>query len=82
MVTPNGLYINGNQLSSTEIQNLRAEAKLIKGLEIWKLLTKQAKASANQRMFEQSSDWEGMFFGKACLYIVNIQEEIIENLTK
>lgn len=82
MVTPNGLYIGGQPLSTTEIQTLRAEAKLLKGLEIWKLITKQAKATANQQMYEKSSNWDGMFFGKACLYIVSVQEDIIENLTK
>lgn len=75
-------YIGQNELPTKDVETILAEARAMSGMFLWKLLLRDAKWTANQIMFENSKCWEDMMFGKACLYITDILDKKVKNLTK
>jgi hypothetical protein len=75
------LYLVNRPLTEQERQVLKAEVMYLESTWLFKILTDTVKWQANQRMYEQSKSYDDMFFGKAILYAVDVQQKII-NLLK
>jgi len=80
---PNGSIIcQGRILSKEDVDSIQQEAEYINNSVVMKLLLKDMKYLANQTMFEKSSSYDDMMFGKAMLYVIDILEKKISNLSK
>jgi hypothetical protein len=73
-------FIDGEQLSHTEILGLKAEARFLEESRIWKLINSYFENLARKRIFEDSKDLTDLIFGKTTLYVLNIQKTIIKNI--
>jgi hypothetical protein len=70
------------EMSDSDKEMLGKQAKLVKDLEVWKRIKSQMQEEAKKRMFERSKNFDDMIFGKACLYIIDVIEQKLENLSK
>ena len=75
-------YIGDKILPNAERNAIVADARAIASTFLYPLLMREMRVLAQKRMFETSSTWDEMLFGKACLYIIDILERKIETLTK
>lgn len=71
------LFLNGAQISDAEIKAIQEEAKFVQATRLWKIMTATLSWHAHKRMFEKSQTWDDMFFGKASLYNLDVQDTII-----
>ncbi len=79
-VLSNGKIYFKSDISKVQHNNLIGEAKMIKDFELWKYMNQVVLRQANERMFNKSQCWEDMYMGKAFLYVMDIQNKIIDTL--
>ena len=72
------IIYKGKELNGEQKLDLRRDAEQFGKSVIWKLLSDDAKYQANLRMFEQSTDIQGMMFGKAVLFAIDVIDKRIE----
>lgn len=77
-----GIMVRGKVISREQQEQLEAEAEYIKNSVTMKLLLKDMEYLAHQTMFEKSSSFDDMLFGKAMLYVIDILKKKIHNLAK
>lgn len=78
----NVLFVGDKEISQTILNNLQQEATLIKDMYLWQILTNHVKFLSNERMFDKSKNDDDIVFGKATLYNLKIQEDIINKILK
>jgi len=80
----NGKYFNvGDKvLPNADSYDIISGADGIKRSYVWQLLVKDMKYTANKMMYEKSKSADDMIFGKACLYIISVLENKLDNLSK
>ena len=82
-VNKNGKIICRGRVITREMQDqIQVEAEYIKNSITFKLVTDDMKYLANQTMFEKSSKFDDMVFGKAMLYVIDVLIKKIHNLAK
>lgn len=81
-VKADGVYLKDKKLTEEQIVLLSEDAEKFANSVIWKFLTDDAKYQANYLMYQQSQSYEGMMFGKALLYLIDIMQKKIEQLKK
>lgn len=69
-------------LEDRQREEYAAQARLIRKSDVWKRLQTEIKHKAQKRMFEKSACWDDMFFGKAVLYVIELQDKRLEALSK
>ncbi len=77
-----GLTVEGNELSHNDSLALVSEADTLQHMQLWKLLMKDLKRVAQQRIGAGSMNWEDVFFGKAMLYSIDVMEKKVSNLSR
>jgi hypothetical protein len=76
------LWLGETVLTDQEIKNLRQEVSFIRRSKLWSIFQSTLTDMAKLKMFEKSTCWEDMTYGKAMLYNLDIQKRIclfIEN---
>lgn len=68
----------GKWLDVNSLRNLKEEAKLIKSTMLWKIITNSLREEARLTMNEKAKDFNDMMFGKMALYVIALQEKIID----
>jgi hypothetical protein len=82
-VLPNGNVIyRGKPLKEEIIVQIRDEAERFHNSALWKVLSKEVKYRANQRMFEKGMSESDMFVGKSILYTIDVIESKLNNLKR
>lgn len=76
------VYLGGEQISEQEAENLKTEAKLIKRMQIWKILNETLTEHARKTMFEKSTSYEDMKSGKLLLFARSMESSIVDTLEK
>jgi hypothetical protein len=72
-----------DQVISREMQDqIQVEAEYIKQSIVFKLVLDDMRFLANQTMFEKSTKFDDVMFGKAQLYVIDILKKKVENLAK
>ena len=71
-----------NKLDPREQQVLQQLAKPLMQNPLFRWLTEEMTRVAQRKMFKDSTDLETFNFGKACLYIVEVQNKKLVNLSK
>lgn len=74
------LMLKGKWLDERELRNLKEEAKLIKSTMLWKIITNSVREEARLTMNERAKDFNDMMFGKMALYVISLQEKIINKI--
>jgi hypothetical protein len=77
-----GVLINKETLTERQKKTLVEEAKYIEKTELWKILTSTLRHNAHQTMFEKSTVLDDLFFAKAMLYNIDVQEKIVTIVKK
>ena len=49
-------------------------------MEVWNVMLNQVKIAARRKMYEKSTSYNDMYFGKAMLYNIDVIEEKVRKL--
>jgi len=71
----------GKNLTDNQVRNLNNEARALKSMELYKIITTTLANDAKKTMFEKAVDFDGMKAGKAMLHTISVIETIVNNLT-
>jgi len=71
------IFIDGNKIDQGEAEAIREEAKYLEKTRIWALIIGSLNDQARERMFEKAVTIDDLLFGKALLYTLSIQKQII-----
>ncbi len=74
------VYIGETLADDSTLANLKSEAEFIEASELWKILCETPKELAQQAMFVNGENIESMTKGRAILYTLKAQTNIIETL--
>lgn len=74
--------IGGQAMQENERAALREEARFVSKTRLWQIMQETLKATAQEKMFEKSVDFDDMKFGKTMLYNLDIQQKLIDILRK
>ncbi len=74
------VYFNNKLATKNELKALNAEAKFISKSRAWQILTATPESQAHKKMFQNSTNFEDMFFGKAMLFNIDLQRNILAKL--
>ena len=74
------LLIDGQKITDAELANLHAEYLTIKKFRLWNMVTNTVRDQAKKMMFENAQSYDDMLAGKMMLYVVSVQENVLENL--
>jgi len=77
-----GALLNKETLTEQQKKIFAEEAKFIEKTETWKILTSTLRHNAHKTMFEKSTVLDDLFFAKAMLYNIDVQEKILAVLKK
>lgn len=72
------VFIGGKKATPDKLSNIKAEAEFILNSEIWKLLYESPKALAEKAMFINGESIEDMRKGRATLYCLSQQKNILD----
>ena len=77
-----GIICKGQLLSKEAEDQIQVEAEYIKNSIVFKLVLDDMRYLANQTMYEKSTSFDDVLFGKAQLYVIDILKKKIDNLAK
>lgn len=76
------IFLGDELITDNERHNLREEIKFIEKTRFWQICQETLKATAQEKMFNKSVDFDDMKFGKTMLYNLDIQRKLIDILKK
>jgi hypothetical protein len=76
------VYIRGEKITPQQLKNLSAEVAFLQESEIWKIMTDTVTSQSNERMFKNAKVIDDMMFGKASLYTIDLQKNILETIKR
>ena len=76
------VYIGNKKLNDTQVQELTNGSRTLVKMEVFNVLLNQAKIAARRKMFEKSTSYNDMYFGKAMLYNIDIVEQKVKKLSQ
>ena len=74
------LFLGGEELSATQEQNLKQEAKMIMDTSFFKLFLSSVRNAAISKMAFNSKNWDDVFMGKALLLEDSIFRTMVAGL--
>lgn len=80
--TAGNVYLGGEKVTDQLAKELKQEANIMKELRLWNILTNTPKHQAKEVMFTKSKTFDDMMAGKMMLYTVDVQENIVNRLTR
>jgi hypothetical protein len=75
------LCLGSTILDDKDKMVIKEDAKTILNTKTWTMIVNELIHVSNRKMFEDSKCWEDMNFGKACLYIIDVIQKKLENLS-
>lgn len=79
--TRGGIIFRGQVLPKEEVEAIKRDAAHFRDSFLWKALTNEVKYIANKRMFEKSQTLDDILAGKLLLYILDVLENKIKQLS-
>ena len=77
-----GIICRGKRLTKEMVDRIHEEAELLDNSVVMKLVLDDMDYLAQKTMFEKSTSFDDVIFGKAMLYTTDILRKKIKNLTK
>lgn len=77
-----GIICKGRKISKEMQDQIQVEAEYINQSIVFKLVMDDMRYLANQTMFDKSTQFDDVLFGKAQLYVIDILSKKIKNLAK
>jgi len=77
-----GIIYRGRTLSKEMRDRLQDEAEMLENSYTLKFILEDMEYLANKTMFEKSSKFDDLLFGKAMLYTIDVLKKKIHNLAK
>jgi hypothetical protein len=77
-----GIIYRGRTLSKEMCDRLQDEAEMLENSYTLKFILEDMEYLANKTMFEKSSKFDDLLFGKAMLYTIDVLKKKIHNLAK
>lgn len=74
------VYLGKDRANPARLNNLKAEAEFLAQSDLWKLLNETPKELAQKEMFVHADSIEGMRKGRAVIFLMSQQNNIIELL--
>jgi hypothetical protein len=78
----NSFIIGDKILPDTDSYDIISGADGIRNSLVWQLIVKDMKGASNKMMYQKSESTDDMIFGKACLYMIDVMESKLDNLSK
>lgn len=72
------LYAGKEEIDVARLANLKAEADFLMESELWKFIVETPKELAHQALFKNSESLDDLKKGKAMLYTLSAQQNIID----
>lgn len=82
MLRNGDLAYKKNILPQAQKERIIGEAKAILSSELWNMIMDDMKQVACKKMYEESTDFEMLRFGKAMLYTLDVLKQKLYNLHK
>lgn len=76
------IFINGTKITEVEREELRAQAKTLLELRVWKILQETLKQQAIDKSVLLSKTWEEVLAGKMMVHNLGIIRTVVELLAK
>lgn len=76
------LAYNGRVLDVKQRETIVGQAKELKNMDVYILLMNEMEYLANKKMYYESDDENGILFGKAMLWVVDVLKKKVDNLSK
>jgi hypothetical protein len=76
------LAYNGKILDTAQVSTIISQAKEIRNMDLYQLLTSELEVLANKKMYFESEDEMGILFGKAVLWTVDILRKKVDKLAE
>lgn len=70
----------GKPLTPADVLSLKEEAKLMRGMKLWRVLKMDIRYQLNKKMFEESRITEDLLWGKLITYHDDIIRTRLQNL--
>lgn len=80
--TPGGIMYQGRQLDRETFNSLKENADLFANSILWEVLSNEVKYLSNVRMYEKGNTDQDLLAGKCCLYILNVIDRKIKELSQ
>lgn len=77
---PKDIYLGSDPLTLTYIRNLKEEVRAFKAFNLYRILFETLKSQSCDIMFNRSKDFDDMRVGKAMLYNLGVQENIMKTI--
>lgn len=74
------LFLGGREVNPQEKKRLQNEAAFFQRSLLWKVMTSTLVEHSYQKMFRKSMSFDDLYFGKAMLYNVDVQEKILKKV--
>lgn len=81
-VKENKFFVGSEELTQSQLINLQQEVLFFKESALWKVVTNTLREQAQKMMFEKSVSFQDMTNGKMILYTVNVQNKILDSISK
>lgn len=72
--------LGGKVIKGIELQNLQAEASLIRSTNLWKMMQEAKKNAAHTYMWTGMKTIEDSHYGKTLLYAISVEDQILTAL--
>jgi hypothetical protein len=76
------IYIGNQKLNDAQVKELTNGARTLIRMEVWNVMMNQLKIAARRKMYEKSTSYNDMYFGKAMLYNIDVMEEKVRKLSQ
>ena len=78
----NKVFLNGLEVADNHLGRLIEEARTLKTYNIWSIIQNTLADNARKKMFEKSTSFEDMFWGKTMLYNLDVIQKIVDQLSQ
>jgi hypothetical protein len=76
------VFYKNRKLDSDMVSSLKESAEGFSDSTMWKIVSSELRYQANRRMLEKSQSVDDILVGKAALWVLQIMEDKIDDLSK
>ena len=74
-------FLDGRKLSTSEVLTIQNEARVLKQMQLWKLLNNRKKKLAQDRLVLESKTEGDLIAGKMMMYLIDVDESLLKSMS-